>query len=111
MSILWNRWRAREVAARLHQRGILRKDGSGRWVAPALTPDYTDELYELRWLLEPVAMEKAVPHLPPGFLDVMEDELRQAIKRGWAAPVVRSGLCVSRRVPFRGCSGEHSRPG
>ena len=29
----------------------------------------------------------------------------------WAAPVVRSGLCVSRRVPFRGCSGEHSRPG
>ena len=30
---------------------------------------------------------------------------------GWAAPVVRSGLCVSRRVPFRGCSREHSRPG
>ena len=29
----------------------------------------------------------------------------------WAAPVVRSGLCVSRRVPFRVCSGEHSRPG
>jgi len=28
----------------------------------------------------------------------------------WAAPVVRSGLCVSRRVPFRGCSGEWRDP-
>lgn len=75
---------ARDVMGRLQQRGIVRKDDSGRWLAPALTADHMNELYELRWLLEPVAMEKAVPHLPPGFLDVMEDELRQAIKRGAA---------------------------
>lgn len=38
-------------------------------------------------------------------------EIAARLRLEWAAPVVRSGLCVSRRVPFRGCSGEHSRPG
>ena len=42
-------------------------------------------------------------------IEVDEDGLRGEL--GWAAPVVRSGLCVSRRFPFRGCSGEHSRRG
>ena len=73
---------AREVAARLHQRGILRKDGSGRWVAPALTPDYTDELYELRWVLEPVALEKAAPRLPPGYLAGLRADLQAAMDEG-----------------------------
>lgn len=73
---------AREVVARLHQRGILRKDGSGRWVAPGLTPDYTDELYELRWVLEPVALEKAAPCLPPGYLAGLRDDLQTAMAEG-----------------------------
>ena len=75
---------AHDVMGRLQQRGIIRKDDSGRWLAPALTADSLDALYELRWLLEPVAMEKALPHLPPGFLDLMADELQAAMARGAA---------------------------
>jgi DNA-binding GntR family transcriptional regulator len=32
-----------------------------------MTPEHVGELYELRWLLEPVALEKAASRLPPSF--------------------------------------------
>ncbi|MFT4013552.1 MAG: GntR family transcriptional regulator [Paracoccus sp. (in: a-proteobacteria)] len=72
---------ARDVIARLQQRGIIRKDDSSRWLVPALTQQSLDELYELRWLLEPVAMEKAVPRLPLGLLERMQAELEAAMAR------------------------------
>ncbi|RWX80826.1 GntR family transcriptional regulator [Neorhizobium lilium] len=59
---------ARDVMGRLQQRGIVRKDDSGRWYAPGLTAKHINELYELRWVLEPLALEKAVPHLPADLL-------------------------------------------
>ncbi|MGV1916329.1 GntR family transcriptional regulator [Rhizobium sp. 22-785-1] len=59
---------ARDVVARLQERGIVRKDDSGRWYAPALTAKHIGELYELRWLLEPIALEKAAANLPNGLL-------------------------------------------
>jgi DNA-binding GntR family transcriptional regulator len=59
---------ARDVMGRLQQRGIIRKDDSGRWYAPGLTERHIDELYELRWVLEPLALEKAYPRLPPDLL-------------------------------------------
>ncbi|WP_083469172.1 GntR family transcriptional regulator [Methylobacterium variabile] len=55
---------AREVVARLHQRGVIRKDDRSRWYAPGLTPGYVAELYELRWTLEPLALAKAAPLVP-----------------------------------------------
>ncbi|MFG6079547.1 GntR family transcriptional regulator [Paracoccus litorisediminis] len=70
---------ARDVVGRLQNRGVITKDDSGRWIAPGLTPRHIDELFELRWLLEPVAMEKALPHLPPGLLDAMQAELQSAM--------------------------------
>ena len=70
---------ARDVLARLQQRGVVRKDDRSRWYAPALTPDHVGELYELRWLLEPVALSKAAPNLPPGFLAEMREHLEKAI--------------------------------
>lgn len=70
---------AREVLARLHQRGVIRRDRRGRWVAPALTPDHVGELYELRWLLEPVALRKAVPHLPEGLVSTLRRRLEAAM--------------------------------
>lgn len=72
---------ARDVMGRLQQRGIIRKDDSSRWFAPALTATNVDELFELRWLLEPVAMEKAIPNLPAGFLDRMQLALEAAMAR------------------------------
>lgn len=69
---------ARDVVARLQQRGVVRKDDRSRWVAPAMTPDHVGELYELRWLLEPVALEKAAPRLPPDLLPAMRRRLEDA---------------------------------
>jgi DNA-binding GntR family transcriptional regulator len=62
---------ARDVVGRLQQRGILRKDDRSRWYAPALTPDHVRELYEMRWLLEPVALSKAAPHVPASVVETM----------------------------------------
>lgn len=70
---------ARDVIGRLQQRGVVRKDDRSRWYAPALTPTHVGELYELRWLLEPVALRKASANLPGGLLGQMRDRLRGAI--------------------------------
>lgn len=72
---------ARDVVARLQQRGVVRKDESGRWYAPALTPSHVGELYELRWLLEPVALRKAAPRLPEGLLPALRANLEDATAR------------------------------
>lgn len=70
---------AREVLARLQQRGLVRKDDKSRWFAPALTPDYVAELYEMRRLLEPVALTKAMPRVPPGTIGAMRSRLDAAL--------------------------------
>lgn len=70
---------ARDVVGRLQQRGLLRKDESSRWVAPALSHQRIDDLYELREILEPVALVKAAPNLPPGLLAEMRARLDAAL--------------------------------
>lgn len=70
---------ARDVMSRLQQRGLVRKDERSRWYAPALTPDHISELYELRWILEPVALIQAVPRLPQELLARMRQHLEHAI--------------------------------
>lgn len=76
---------AREVVARLQQRGIVSKDDAGRWHAPALTARHVNQLYELRWTLEPLALEQAFPHLPDDLLPALFIDLQQAIEVGDAA--------------------------
>jgi len=70
---------ARDVVGRLQSRGLLRKDDRSRWYAPALTPEHVGELYELRAILEPVALAKAAPHVPPEFLAAIRVRLEEAI--------------------------------
>ncbi|MFC3230465.1 GntR family transcriptional regulator [Marinibaculum pumilum] len=70
---------ARDVVARLQQRGLVRKDERARWFAPALTPDHIGELYELRALLEPPALERAAGRAPPELLARMRRNLEAAI--------------------------------
>lgn len=70
---------ARDVVGRLQQRGVIHKDDSGRWYAPALTREHVGELYELRWVLEPLALVKAAPNLPPDLLPRMRRHLEDAI--------------------------------
>jgi DNA-binding GntR family transcriptional regulator len=70
---------ARDVIGRLQQRGVVRKDDSSRWHAPALTPEHVGELYELRAILEPVALVKAAPNVPAEFVAGMRAHLEDAI--------------------------------
>jgi DNA-binding GntR family transcriptional regulator len=69
---------ARDVVGRLQQRGLVLKDERSRWYAPALTPEHVGELYELRSILEPVALQKAVPNVPAEFLATMRAHLEDA---------------------------------
>lgn len=55
---------SRDVLARLQQRGLLTKDSKGRWLAPALSDRRVAELYEIRSILEPIALEKAAANAP-----------------------------------------------
>lgn len=73
---------ARDVIGRLQQSGLVQKDDRSRWYAPALTADRVGELYELRWLLEPVALEKAAPNLPPDLIPRMRADLLAAVAQG-----------------------------
>lgn len=70
---------ARDVVGRLQQRGVLRKDDRARWYAPALTPGHVGELYQMRWLLEPVALAEAAPRVPAAYLAEMRADLEDAI--------------------------------
>lgn len=98
---------AREMIARLNQRGVIRGDARGRWSAPVLTPEHVGELYERRSPLEPVALRKAMPAVPRGFVSAMRRRLEEAAARaetlarrgqpGWQARQRRYGLGSSAR--------------
>lgn len=80
---------ARDVLARLHQRGVVRKDTRLHWYAPALTPAYVAELFEMRAILEPAALRLAAPRLPPGTLARLGANLGSALARPEAADGAR----------------------
>lgn len=69
---------AREVLSRLNQRGIVRKDARLHWYAPALTPAYVAELFEMRAILEPAALRLAFPRLQPRALATLRANLVEA---------------------------------
>lgn len=68
---------AREVLGRLEQVGIIRKDHRSRWFLPALTHKRISELYEMRRILEPVALSKAAVNVPRDLLNDMLTELKE----------------------------------
>jgi len=84
---------ARDVVGRLQQRGIVEKSERSHWYAPALTPEHIGEFYELRWVLEPLALVKAASYIPPEELAHMRDRLHAAIASpGSVDGVVLDGL-------------------
>lgn len=54
---------AHDVLTRLERTGIISQDSNQRWYAGPLTPDLVREHFEMRWLLEPVALKQAAPHI------------------------------------------------
>jgi len=54
---------AHEVLTRLERTGLAMQDVNQRWYAGPLTKDLLREHYEMRWLLEPIALGQAHPKL------------------------------------------------
>lgn len=82
---------AREVLSRLNQRGVVRKDARLHWYAPALTPAYVAELFEMRAILEPAALRLAFPRLAPGQVATLLANLRDAATHPDAVDGARLG--------------------
>ncbi|WP_084640154.1 GntR family transcriptional regulator [Kaistia adipata] len=56
---------AHEVMTALDRAGLIFQDSNQRWYAGPLTPALMHEHFEMRWLLEPLALEQAWPGLNP----------------------------------------------
>jgi DNA-binding GntR family transcriptional regulator len=65
---------AHEVLTRLERTGLVTQDVNQRWYAGPLTTDLLREHYEMRWLLEPIALGEAMA-------SVDSDELRLKLDR------------------------------
>jgi DNA-binding GntR family transcriptional regulator len=68
---------AHEVLTALHRAGLVTRDKNQRWYAGPLTPSLMREHYELRWLLEPIAMAQALVRLEPAQLHTRQDRIRR----------------------------------
>lgn len=71
---------ARDALLRLEALGVLEKDARQRWSVIPLDKNRIQNLYELRWLLEPVALRAAVPKIPQSVIAPMLAALEKARK-------------------------------
>jgi DNA-binding GntR family transcriptional regulator len=68
---------AHEILTQLDRVGLVEQDRNRRWYVGPLTADRMREHFELRWLLEPVALDQAFPHLDPADLLAKEARIRR----------------------------------
>lgn len=54
---------AHEILTRMERTGLIAQDSNQRWYAGPLTPDLVREHFEMRWILEPIALRQAAPLL------------------------------------------------
>ena len=54
---------ARDVLARLQERGLIRKNASSHWIAGPLTARTLREKFELRGIIEPAALRMSAPYI------------------------------------------------
>jgi DNA-binding GntR family transcriptional regulator len=54
---------AHEVLTRLERTGLVTQDVNQRWYAGPLTAELLREHFEMRWLLEPIALAQALPRI------------------------------------------------
>ncbi|MEM8552517.1 MAG: GntR family transcriptional regulator [Pseudomonadota bacterium] len=70
---------AREVLARLQSRGLVLNEGK-RWIAQEMSPERVRDLYAVRAILEPAALESAAPAASKGRIGEMISDLTDAIE-------------------------------
>lgn len=71
---------ARDALARLHSAGVVSKDKQGRWVADRVTLQRIRDLYEVRCLLEPVALVHSVRAISHEYIRRARDSLKEALR-------------------------------
>lgn len=69
---------AHEVLTRLARTGIIVQEANQRWYAGPLTSQAIREHYEMRWLLEPVALRQAFPKFTARELQARRDRVIRA---------------------------------
>jgi DNA-binding GntR family transcriptional regulator len=60
---------AHEVLTKLERTGLASRDSNQRWYAGPLTEELLREHFEMRWLLEPIALSQAAPDIGRAELD------------------------------------------
>ena len=68
---------AHEVLTSLDRAGLVTQDKNQRWYAGPLTPELMREHFELRWLLEPIALEQALVRLARNDLGARRERIRR----------------------------------
>ena len=65
----------RDVLSRLQERGLIRKNASSHWIAGPLTARTLREKFELRAIVEPVALRLAAPHIDYSQIEDFRDRI------------------------------------
>lgn len=66
---------ARDVLARLQERGLIRKNASFHWIAGPLTARTMREKFELRAIVEPAALRLAAPHIRMSVVEELTERI------------------------------------
>jgi DNA-binding GntR family transcriptional regulator len=82
---------AHEVLTQLDRTGLVTQDRNRRWYAGPMTPERMREHFELRWLLEPVALDQAFPFLDRDDL-AAKRERASSVRTGHRTPAKLEGL-------------------
>jgi len=68
---------ARDVLARLQERGLIRKSASSHWIAGPLTARTVREKFEMRSIMEPAALRMAAPYIRYGEIEHLLEMMDQ----------------------------------
>jgi DNA-binding GntR family transcriptional regulator len=77
---------ANELMVGLERVGIVRRESNARWYAGPLTKDQIAELFELRILLEPAALQQAAEVVTRPALSAMQKRVSTALAHGRVCP-------------------------
>ena len=77
---------AHEILIGLEGVGLARPGSNTRWYAGPLTYERIEECYEIRWLLEPVALRQAASSIAAEELHRVRDHLNSVLERGRFEP-------------------------
>ena len=75
---------AHEILTRLERVGLVQQASNGHWYVPQLTMRDVEEHYQIRYLLEPIALIEGVASLAPGEVALRLERARALLKRGTA---------------------------